>query len=114
MLQFILSSIGVFLAIIILLVIVLLVAKKYLSPSGNVTITINDKDTHSVPQGSSLLSTLADNGVYLASACGGKGSCGQCKCQVVEGGGEILDSEKGQFTRKQIKDHWRLSCQCKV
>ncbi|MBP5628283.1 MAG: NADH:ubiquinone reductase (Na(+)-transporting) subunit F, partial [Bacteroidaceae bacterium] len=74
----------------------------------------NDKDTHSVPQGSSLLSTLADNGVYLASACGGKGSCGQCKCQVVEGGGEILDSEKGQFTRKQIKDHWRLSCQCKV
>ncbi|MBO4730715.1 MAG: NADH:ubiquinone reductase (Na(+)-transporting) subunit F [Bacteroidaceae bacterium] len=112
--SFILASIGVFLAIIILLVIVLLVAKKYLSPSGNVTITINDKDTHSVPQGSSLLSTLADSGVYLASACGGKGSCGQCKCQVVEGGGEILDSEKGQFTRKQIKDHWRLSCQCKV
>ena len=114
MLQFILSSIGVFLAIIILLVIVLLVAKAYLSPSGNVNITINDKDTISVPQGSSLLSTLADSGVYLASACGGKGSCGQCKCQVVEGGGEILDSEKGQFTRKQIKDHWRLSCQCKV
>ena len=114
MIQFILSSIAVFLAIIILLVIVLLVAKKYLSPSGNVTITINDKDTLSVPQGSSLLSTLADSGVYLASACGGKGSCGQCKCQVVEGGGEILDSEKGQFTRKQIKDHWRLSCQCKV
>ncbi|MBQ7742188.1 MAG: NADH:ubiquinone reductase (Na(+)-transporting) subunit F [Bacteroidaceae bacterium] len=112
--SFILASIGVFLAIIILLVIVLLVAKKYLSPSGNVIITINDKDTHSVPQGSSLLSTLADSGVYLASACGGKGSCGQCKCQVVEGGGEILDSEKGQFTRKQIKDHWRLSCQCKV
>ena len=112
--NFIIASIGVFLAIIILLVIVLLVAKKYLSPSGNVTITINDKDTLSVPQGSSLLSTLAERGVYLASACGGKGSCGQCKCQVVEGGGEILDSEKGQFTRKQIKDHWRLSCQCKV
>ncbi|MBO4599482.1 MAG: NADH:ubiquinone reductase (Na(+)-transporting) subunit F [Bacteroidales bacterium] len=112
--NFILASICVFLAIIILLVIVLLVAKKYLSPSGNVTITINGKDTLSVPQGSSLLSTLADSGVYLASACGGKGSCGQCKCQVVEGGGEILDSEKGQFTRKQIKDHWRLSCQCKV
>ena len=112
--NFILASICVFLAIIILLVIVLLVAKKYLSPSGNATITINGKDTLSVPQGSSLLSTLADSGVYLASACGGKGSCGQCKCQVVEGGGEILDSEKGQFTRKQIKDHWRLSCQCKV
>ncbi|MCH5179189.1 MAG: 2Fe-2S iron-sulfur cluster binding domain-containing protein, partial [Prevotellaceae bacterium] len=112
--NFILASIGVFLVIILLLVVILLVAKKYLSPSGNVTITINDKEKLSVPQGSSLLSTLADNGVYLASACGGKGSCGQCKCQVVEGGGEILDSEKGQFTRKQIKDHWRLSCQCKV
>ncbi len=112
--HFILASIGVFLAIIILLVIVLLIAKKYLSPSGNVNITINDKDTLSVPQGGTLLSTLAESGVYLPSACGGKGSCGQCKCQVVEGGGEILDSEKGQFTRKQIKDHWRLGCQCKV
>ncbi|MBR1916548.1 MAG: NADH:ubiquinone reductase (Na(+)-transporting) subunit F [Bacteroidaceae bacterium] len=112
--HFILASIGVFLAIIILLVIVLLIAKKYLSPSGNVSITINDKDTLSVPQGGTLLSTLAESGVYLPSACGGKGSCGQCKCQVVEGGGEILDSEKGQFTRKQIKDHWRLGCQCKV
>ncbi len=112
--HFILASIGVFLAIIILLVIVLLIAKKYLSPSGNVSITINDKDTLSVPQGGTLLSTLAECGVYLPSACGGKGSCGQCKCQVVEGGGEILDSEKGQFTRKQIKDHWRLGCQCKV
>ena len=112
--NFILASIGVFLVIILLLVVILLVAKKYLSPSGNVTVTINDKEKLSVAQGSSLLSTLADNGIYLASACGGKGSCGQCKCQVVEGGGEILDSEKGQFTRKQIKDHWRLSCQCKV
>ena len=112
--HFILASIGVFLTIILLLVIILLVAKKYLSPSGNVNITINDKDTISVSQGSSLLSTLAENGVYLPSACGGKGSCGQCKCQVLEGGGEILDSEKGQFTRKQVKDHWRLGCQCKV
>ena len=110
----ILTSIGVFLAIIIALVIVLLVAKKYLSPSGNVNITINGKDTLSVGQGASLLSTLAQEGVFLPSACGGKGSCGQCKVQVVEGGGEILDSEKGHFTRKQIKDHWRLGCQCKV
>jgi Na+-transporting NADH:ubiquinone oxidoreductase subunit F len=112
--HFIFASIGVFLAIILLLVIVLLVAKKYLSPSGKVNITINDKDTVSVEQGNSLLSTLSENGIYLPSACGGKGSCGQCKCQVPEGGGEILDSEKGQFTRKQIKDHWRLGCQCKV
>ena len=73
----ILTSIGVFLAIIIALVIILLVAKKYLSPSGNVNITINGKDTLSVGQGASLLSTLAQAGVFLPSACGGKGSCGQ-------------------------------------
>ena len=84
---FILYSIAVFLIIVLVLVIILLIAKKYLSPSGQVTITINGKDKLSVDQGSSLLSTLAANDVYLPSACGGKGSCGQCKCQVVEGGG---------------------------
>ena len=110
----ILSSIGVFLVIILLVVTILLVAKKYLSPSGNVNITINGKNTISVEQGGSLLSTLAANDIYLPSACGGKGSCGQCKCQVNEGGGEILDSERGQFTRKQVKENWRLGCQCKV
>lgn len=112
--NFILASIGVFLAIIILLVIILLVAKYYLSPSGNVNIVINGDKTVSVAQGGSLLSTLSAEGIYLPSACGGKGSCGQCKCRVVSGGGEILDSEKGQFTRKQIKENWRLGCQCKV
>ncbi len=112
--NFILASIGVFLVVILVVVAILLVAKKYLSPSGNVTLTINGKDKLSVEQGSSLLSTLAANNIYLSSACGGKGSCGQCKCQVVEGGGEILDSEKGHFTRKQIKEHYRLGCQCKV
>ena len=112
--NFILYSLGVFLVIVLILVILLLIAKKYLSPSGQVTITINGKDKLTVDQGSSLLSTLAANDVYLPSACGGKGSCGQCKCQVVEGGGEILDSEKGHFTRKQIKAGYRLGCQCKV
>ena len=110
----ILASIGVFLGIILMLVIILLVAKKYLSPSGNVNLTINGKDTISVAQGGSLLSTLAENNIYLPSACGGKGSCGQCKVQVEAGGGEILDSEKGQFTRKEVKEGWRLGCQCKV
>ncbi len=110
----ILASIGVFLGIILVLVAILLVAKAYLSPSGNVNVTINGKTTVSVPQGGSLLSTLAEENIYLPSACGGKGSCGQCKLQVPEGGGDILDSEKGQFTRKQIKDNWRLGCQCKV
>ena len=112
--QFILYSIGVFLAIVLILVVILLVAKKYLSPSGQVTITINGKDKLTVDQGSSLLSTLAASDVYLPSACGGKGSCGQCKCQILEGGGEILDSEKGHFTRKQIKEGYRLGCQAKV
>ena len=112
--NFILASVGVFLVITLILVIVLLVAKKYLSPSGLVTVTINGKDKLSVEKGGSLLSTLAANDVYLPSACGGKGSCGQCKCQILEGGGEILDSEKGHFTRKQIKEGYRLGCQAKV
>ena len=114
MAQFIAISIGVFLSLIILVVIVLLVAKKYLSPSGNVNIEINGDRTINVPQGASLMSTLNENGVFLPSACGGKASCGQCKVQVLEGGGEILDSEKPHFTRKEIKSGWRLGCQCKV
>ena len=64
--------------------------------------------------GSTLLNTLSVNGIFLSSACGGKGSCGQCKCQVLEGGGEILPSEVPHFSRKQQQDHWRLGCQVKV
>lgn len=112
--SFILTSIIVFLSVILLLVIILLVAKKYLSPSGNVNIIINEDKTLSVPQGASIMSTLTQNGIYLPSACGGKGSCGQCKLQVIEGGGEILDSERPHFSRKEIKNNWRLGCQCKV
>ena len=112
--QFILISIGVFLITILLLVILLLVAKKYLSPSGKVTITINGDKELIVGQGNNLMATLNENGIFLPSACGGKASCGQCKVQVLEDGGEILDSERPHFTRKQIKDHWRLGCQCKV
>ncbi|PDP67575.1 NADH:ubiquinone reductase (Na(+)-transporting) subunit F [Prevotella intermedia] len=114
MAEFILYSIAVFLVTILLLVVVLLVAKKYLSPSGKVTITINGDKKLEVEQGSTILGTLNENGVHLASACGGKGSCGQCKCQVFEGGGEILDSERPHFSRKEVKDHWRLGCQAKV
>lgn len=112
--SFILQSIAVFLTVILLLVIILLVAKKYLSPSGNVNIVINEDKTLSVPQGASIMNTLTQNGIYLPSACGGKGSCGQCRLQVIEGGGEILDSERPHFTRKEIKNNWRLGCQCKV
>ena len=112
--QFITVSISVFLIIILLLVVILLIAKKYLSPSGKVTITINDDKKLEVDQGDSLMSTLNQNGIYLPSACGGKASCGQCKVQVLQGGGEILDSERPHFTRNQVKDHWRLGCQTKV
>ena len=110
--EFILYSIGVFLIIILLLVIILLIAKKYLSPSGDVDIVINGDKKINVPQGSSVMTTLNENGIFLPSACGGKASCGQCKVQVLEGGGEILDSERPHFSRKEIKDHWRLGCQC--
>jgi len=112
--NFILASIGVFLVIILILVVILLVAKNYLSPSGPVKITINGDNELEVESGSSLLTTLSQNGVYLPSACGGKGACGQCKCQVISGGGEILPSEKGFFTRKEQKSNWRLGCQVKV
>ena len=112
--QFIGVSIAVFLVIILVLVAMLLIAKKYLSPSGKVTITVNGDKKLEVEQGGSLLSTLNDNGIHLSSACGGKGSCGQCRLQVLEGGGEILDTEKGHFSRKEIKEHWRLGCQTKV
>ena len=112
--KLILTSIAVFLIIILLLVVILLVAKKYLLPSGNVKVTINGENTVEVAAGGTLLGTLAENGIYLPSACGGKGSCAQCKCQVVEGGGEILPSEKGHFSRKEQQDHWRLGCQVKV
>ncbi|MBP5368681.1 MAG: NADH:ubiquinone reductase (Na(+)-transporting) subunit F, partial [Bacteroidales bacterium] len=103
-----------FFVVILLLVILLLVAKAKLLPSGKVKITINGDKEVEVEQGGSLLQTLSTEKIYLPSACGGKGSCGQCKCQVVQGGGEISPTEVPHFTRKQIKDHWRLGCQVKV
>lgn len=105
----------IFLVIVLVLVVILLLAKSRLVNSGEVAISINDgsKVLHA-PAGKSLLATLNDNGVHLSSACGGKGSCGQCKLQVVSGGGDILPTEAVHFTRKQVKDHWRLGCQVKV
>ena len=99
----------------LLLVALLLVAKAKLTSSGAVKIDINGGDTVlEVESGSSLLTTLASQGIHLPSACGGQGSCGMCKVQVLSGGGEILPTEVGFFTRKQQKDHWRLGCQVKV
>ncbi|MDE6038868.1 MAG: NADH:ubiquinone reductase (Na(+)-transporting) subunit F [Paramuribaculum sp.] len=110
----ILSAVGIFLLITLLLVAVLLTAKHFLVHSGKVTITINKDTTVEANSGKPLLSTMADNNVFLPSACGGKGSCGQCKVQVVNGGGEILPTETVHFSRKEIKDNWRLACQVKV
>ena len=115
MFELIFASICVFLVVILLLVILLLVAKKYLSPSGVVKVSINDgKKEFQVQPGGTLLSALAENEVFLSSACGGKGACGQCRCQVLEGGGEILPTEKVHFTRKEQNNFWRLGCQVKV
>ena len=112
--SYIFASIGVFLAVILVLVVVLLVAKKYLSPGGKVKITVNGDTVLEVEQGDSVMNTLNEKGIHLPSACGGKASCGQCKLQILRGGGEILDSEKPHFSRKEIKDNWRLGCQAKV
>ncbi|MBR3951907.1 MAG: NADH:ubiquinone reductase (Na(+)-transporting) subunit F [Bacteroidaceae bacterium] len=109
-----LSSIVIFLIIILLLVVILLVAKRYLVPSGKVKITINNDTVVEAETGASLLSTLAAQKVYLPSACGGGGSCAQCRCQVTEGGGEILPTETVHFSRKEQQNNWRLGCQVKV
>lgn len=114
MITVILSALIVFLVVILLLVVLLLWIRSKLVPQGDVNITINNDKELTVHTGGSLISTLAEHGVYLPSACGGKGSCGQCKCRVTEGGGTILPTEEGFFTRKQIKDNWRLACQVKV
>ena len=110
----VLGGVGIFLVITLLLVIILLVAKKYLVSSGNVTVTINNDKKVEVAAGQPLLSAMAASNVFLPSACGGKGSCGQCRVQVTAGGGEILPTEAVHFTRKEIKDDWRLACQVKV
>ena len=110
----VLTTVGVFLAVTILLVIILLIAKHYLVASGDVKITINKDKSLEVPAGASLLSTLANQNIFLPSACGGKGSCGQCKVQVLEGGGEILPTEAVHFTRREMNEGWRLGCQVKV
>ena len=108
------AAVGIFLAVTIALVLILLIAKKYLVSSGKVKITINSDTEIEVESGASILSSLAAENVFLSSACGGKGSCGQCRVQVYSGGGEILPTETVHFSRKEIKDHWRLGCQVKV
>jgi len=112
-LGFVLISIGVFQLVIVALTTGLLYARKRLTPQGEVALTINDEE-FKVPPGNTLLTTLSNQGIYLPSACGGGGTCGVCKCQVLEGAGSILPTETGFFSRKEQNDNWRLSCQVKV
>ncbi len=115
MTQIIIISVIAFLVVTLILVGLLLFAKAKLTPSGTVKININNGSKElEVAPGSSLLSTLAAEKIFLPSACGGKGSCGQCKCRVTEGGGTILPTEVGFFNKKQITNNWRLGCQVKV
>jgi len=110
----VISSIVAFLVIVLILVSALLYARAKLTAVGQVKITINNETEVTVNPGSSLLSTLSESGIFLPSACGGGGTCAQCRCQVVEGGGSILATETDHFTRKEQQDHWRLGCQVKV
>ena len=111
----IIVAIIAFLVVTLVLVGLLLFAKAKLTSSGEVTIDINGGEkVITTESGSTLLATLANNKVFLPSACGGGGSCGMCKCQVIEGGGDILPTETGFITRKMAKEHWRLGCQVKV
>ena len=110
----IIASVVVFLVLILLLVSILLGAKAKLVPSGPVTISVNGEKDLTVGSGGTLLSTLGENKLFLPSACGGGGTCIQCKCIVTDGGGSILPTEEPHFTRKEIAQGWRLGCQVKV
>jgi len=110
----ILVSIAVFLILILLFVGILLLANSKLTSKGNVRIVINEEKELETSRGGNVLLTLQTKGIFLSSACGGGGTCGQCRLQIFDGGGEILPTETGFFSRKQIKDHWRLGCQTKV
>jgi Na+-transporting NADH:ubiquinone oxidoreductase subunit F len=111
----VITSVLVFLGITILLVAILLYAKKKLTPSGRVVIDINDGERKiETDPGNNLLTTLSNNKIFLPSACGGMGTCALCKCRLIEGGGSILPTETNFFTRKEQNDNWRLACQVKV
>ena len=110
----ILLGVGMFTVIVLSLVVLILVARSWLVSSGDVTIEINGERKITVPAGGKLLQTLAGQDIFLSSACGGGGSCAQCKCIVESGGGEMLPTEEAHFTRRDACEGWRLSCQTPV
>ena len=107
-------GVGMFTAIVLALVLVILFARTKLVSSGDVSIEINGEKTITVPAGGKLLQTLSESNIFLASACGGGGTCAQCKCVVSEGGGSMLPTEESHFTRREANEGWRLSCQTAV
>ena len=112
----IVSSVVVFLIIVYLLVIMLFIAEKKLISQDDVEISINDDPdkVFNIKPGGTLLSSLAMQNIFIPSACGGGVTCGVCKCQVDEGGGDILSTETSHISRSEAKENWRLSCQVKV
>ena len=112
----VISGVGMFTGVVLALVAVILVARSRLVPSGNVRILINDDESKalSVPAGGKLLNVLADNRVFVSSACGGGGTCAQCKVNIYEGGGDILQTETGHITKREAREGMRLSCQVNV
>ncbi|MGB0999852.1 MAG: NADH:ubiquinone reductase (Na(+)-transporting) subunit F [Flavobacteriales bacterium] len=110
----VITTVIVFLIVVLTLVSLLLFAKSKLSPSGPVKLVINGGEAIEVESGGTILGTLGDNKIFLPSACGGGGTCIQCVCQVMEGGGELLPTEKPHFSRKEAANHWRLGCQVKI
>ncbi|WP_086480508.1 NADH:ubiquinone reductase (Na(+)-transporting) subunit F [Oceanospirillum sanctuarii] len=112
--QLIVLGVVMFTIIVVSLVLVILAARNKLVSSGDVTVTINGEQKITTPAGGKLLQTLASNGIFLSSACGGGGSCAQCKCIVSAGGGSILPTEESHFTMGEKKEGWRLSCQVPV
>ncbi|MFB1001137.1 MAG: NADH:ubiquinone reductase (Na(+)-transporting) subunit F, partial [Pseudomonadales bacterium] len=107
-------GVGMFTAIVLALVAIILIARGQLVSTGDVSINVNGEKTITVAAGDKLLQTLASNDLFLASACGGGGTCAQCKCIVSDGGGSILATEEPHFTRREIQDGYRLSCQVPV
>ena len=110
----ILLGVGMFTAIVLVLVLIILFARSKMVTAGDISINLNGEKNITVESGGKLLQTLANNDVFLASACGGGGSCAQCKCIVKEGGGSILPTELSHFTPREVKEGWRLSCQTPV
>lgn len=112
----VLYGVGLFILIVLLLVSAIIVAKHFMVNSGDVTIGINGDPEKAikVPAGDKLLTALANQGIFVPSACGGGGACGQCRCKVTKGGGDVLPTELGHLTKREVREGWRLACQVGV